>query len=306
MIRWVISALGYLLLTCAALAQVGQIPAWPPTKFVTSGGAYAGPGDIVSGAVAFFSCRAYSAAKVGTKAYRIVRASDSTQTDINSLASGLCDTSTPTTFCNATTCTVVTWYDQSGANACAGSTACDVTQAVVAQQLPWSGAFLNGWPCMGENVAPSNIGLYSAANLTLAAPATLVALVNFAVSTNIERVITVGNASGTASRIAHATTNSANVNFGTALAATETDGSPHAFIGVGNGASSALVVDGSATTGNAGSQSVTSFVGVFNDQNSSPMQGFVCEAGIWPSAFNATQYGNMNTNMHGAANGWNF
>lgn len=38
MIRWVISALGYLLLTCAALAQVGQIPAWPPTQFIASGG----------------------------------------------------------------------------------------------------------------------------------------------------------------------------------------------------------------------------------------------------------------------------
>lgn len=38
MIRWLISALSYLLLTCAALAQVGQIPAWPPTQFIASGG----------------------------------------------------------------------------------------------------------------------------------------------------------------------------------------------------------------------------------------------------------------------------
>lgn len=38
MIRWIISALGYLLLTCTALAQVGQIPAWPPTQFIASGG----------------------------------------------------------------------------------------------------------------------------------------------------------------------------------------------------------------------------------------------------------------------------
>lgn len=33
-----ISALGYLLLTCGALAQVGQIPAWPPKQFIASGG----------------------------------------------------------------------------------------------------------------------------------------------------------------------------------------------------------------------------------------------------------------------------
>lgn len=38
MIRWIISALGYLLLTCAALAQIGQIPSWPPHQFTASGG----------------------------------------------------------------------------------------------------------------------------------------------------------------------------------------------------------------------------------------------------------------------------
>jgi hypothetical protein len=63
-----------------------------------SGGSYTGPGDVVSGASAFWSCRAYSAAKAGTKAYRIVCASDSTQTDISSLANGPCDTTTPATF----------------------------------------------------------------------------------------------------------------------------------------------------------------------------------------------------------------
>jgi hypothetical protein len=63
-----------------------------------SGGGYVGPGDIVS-FTAWWGFRAYSAARAGTKAIRIVRASDSAQSDINSLANGSLDAATATTFC---------------------------------------------------------------------------------------------------------------------------------------------------------------------------------------------------------------
>lgn len=67
MIRWIVSALGYLLLTCAAAAQVGQIPAWPPLQPSTSGpitipvfsqsGLSSGPSNASASYGAFFGAQ---------------------------------------------------------------------------------------------------------------------------------------------------------------------------------------------------------------------------------------------------------
>ena len=79
--------------------------------------AYVGPGDIVSGATAWYGLRAYSAAIAATgtqKAINIRRASDNTTKDILIRKSGNLDPTTAATFCASTTCYVTTWYDQTG------------------------------------------------------------------------------------------------------------------------------------------------------------------------------------------------
>jgi hypothetical protein len=268
---------------------------------------YQGPGDVVSGAVAFYSCRAYSAAKAGTKAYRIVRASDSTQTDVNSSASGLCDTTTPATFCASTTCKYVTWYDQSGANACGGS-ACDATQSSSSKQAAWTSAALNGWPCAAGASSTSTIE-YAAVNaITQAQPLSYIAVTERTGSfTTVNRVI--ADSGGTQGRLGfQSSANTAVTTGGTALNATAADSAFHALQGLLNGASSALVVDGSATTGNAGTTGLSSaHIDLMGDSTgAAALVGNLCEVGLWPSAFNSTQYGNMNTNMHSSTNGWNF
>jgi hypothetical protein len=40
--------------------------------------------------------------------------------------------------------------------------------------------------------------------------------------------------------------------------------------------------------------------------SSSGLLGAFCEGIVYPSALNATQYGNLNTNLHSASSGWNF
>lgn len=282
---------GQLLLTGAGGAKIGA--------------AYQGPGDIVSGALAFWSCRAYSLAKAGTKAYRIVRASDSAQTDINSLANGLCDVPTPTAFCASTTCKVVTYYDQTGALACAGSTACDLTQATSANQPALTISALSGSPCATDS-GVTGIALSTAAVLAQAQPFTLTGIGERTGNlTGAQRLI---NSNGSATNFGwRSTANTVGMQSGT-ITATASDSAYHAFVVTySNGGTSSIVVDGAATTGTLGAISLGGLFVVMNDATGSgdPMTGSFCEAGAWPSLFNSTQYGNMNGNMHGV-NGWNF
>src|SRR6185437_11999194 len=79
----------------------------------TTGASYSGPGDLVSGALAWWGLRGYSSSYHG-KAINIIRASDSSSTDIDILASGALDVATASTFCASTTCVVDELYDQTG------------------------------------------------------------------------------------------------------------------------------------------------------------------------------------------------
>lgn len=274
---------------------------------VSSGGvSYQGPGDIVSGAIAFYSCRAYKAASTGTKAYRVQRASDSTQADVSSLPTGLCDTATPAAFCASTTCLIVEWYDQSGANAC-GSAPCHMTPNTVSTNSPnWSSSSLNGWPCAGGVMAAA---LQNVTGITQALPFTVTA---------------VGERTGNFTAAARVfSSNAANANFGWRtsantvgvvsglITATASDSAFHALISVQNTSSSvsAIVVDGTATTGTVTLSALSSSIYFLSDNDAgfnNLEAGEMCEAGIWPIAFTSTQYGNMNTNMHSATYGWNF
>jgi hypothetical protein len=91
---------------CISLLGVGSF------NRIRAPSSYTGPGDLKT--FAFWGgFRAYSAATAGTKAVQLQR-SDSTVTDINTLADGSFDTASAATFCTATTCKVRILYDKSG------------------------------------------------------------------------------------------------------------------------------------------------------------------------------------------------
>lgn len=161
------------------------------------------------------------------------------------------------------------------------------------------------WPC---GVAAGGQFYATAHNLTGAAePWSVFGIGNRTGATGaVNRLLSFGN--GTASFSWRNSTNLFGVFAGTALTQTATDNAFHAFIGVANSTTSAMVVDGTAATGNASTQSIAN-IGLSSMADTgltNPLTGDWCEGGIYLSALNSTQYANLNSNMHSATNGWNF
>src|SRR5215211_3938725 len=88
--------------------------------------AFSGPGDVVSGAAAWWGLRAYSAATTGANLVRIRRVSDNVEQNFVSLSTGALDRASIVTFLAATTGRFVTYYDQIGVK--------HLTQATAANQ----------------------------------------------------------------------------------------------------------------------------------------------------------------------------
>lgn len=291
----------HLIVASTMMGMIGDKKPAPPAS-------YTGPGDVQSGGIAFWSCRAFSQAKAGTKAYRLIRASDSTQTDINSLASGLCDTSTPTTFCTSTTCKYVTWYDQSGAGACSG--ACDLTQSTDADRFVWQASVKNGWPCAASTRTSTQ---------EMTTPSVGTALTTFGFLTMGERtgstslqsnaIAGVGTGFGAGIFWSAATNSISAFNGGTITDNTHSaDSVFHNIIGsFSNGSGSQFIqIDGNtAVTGAAGGNGVSGLLSL-GDNGAVGLDGFFCEAGVWNVFMTTTQAGSVNSNVHDASFGWNF
>lgn len=328
--RWLLALFG-LLWACSANAQVigcgnaggnvGNYQLVQSSGCSSGGGAsFAGSGDTLSGAYVYWSCaRAYSAAYASSpgNACDIIRASDSATCTIKFAATGFADVSTAyctgtgmqsvTAFCNATTCKVTKAYDQSGATHC--TTACDVTQATDASRpvLSLSGGPNSNTVCMTF----SGSQLIQSPNITaiLSQPVSA-----SAVSERTGTFTTFGDVIGTFSNNIQPIlyNNAANQGgiyagtIGSGQAVAMSDSAYHALNVVANGASSIVVVDGSATTGlNPGSAGMPSNDSFQLGNGNNPLTGSICEARVDSIAYNSMQYGNLNSNQHGT-NGYNF
>ena len=264
---------------------------------VSNAAPYTGPGNIVSGALAWWGLRAYSGATAGTKAVNICRASDSTCTDISTLSNGNLDATTASTFCTSTTCTIKTWYDQSGGMDCSG-TACDVTQSTTANQAMLAFNCIGSLPCA---TGTGSVTYSSANNLTTQAQPFTVSLVFNHTSGNEEYFSSNNDAVQVQSAFA---ANRCSLYAGAEIDYNScTDGTWHAGQFVYNGAlpNSFTYVDGVQTTGSSGSNQLGNFAKVFFLGGGTAgyyLNGKAEEGGIWPSAFNTTQAGNLNSNQH--------
>lgn len=287
------------------LLGVGKAPA----------AAYQGPGDVVSGSTAWGSCaRVYNAslaststslcdlvAVTGGAAVCTLRGSSTGFVD---LAASYCAGTTPGAACAAASggsCKVSKVYDQTGNGA-------HFTEATLSNMPGLSFSALGGLPCMSF-VRANTSRLTSANNFTTTNYSVSVVGARTGSQTlvNILAAFKVTNSNALGFNNA---TNTALLYAGASITAAATDGSFHAFQGVNNGASSALVVDGSATSGSNGggaSGGVPMTIGATGaTASANPLDGSICEFGIWPTTvFNATQYGNMNANQHGS-NGYSF
>jgi hypothetical protein len=190
------------------------------------------------------------------KLVRLVRASDSTQTDIGFTSTGAFDTATATTFCNATTCKVVTIYDQSGNTR-------DITQGTDANRPALALNCIGTTPC--AQMTTGALGL-TTGNVTPATGlASLNAVANRAVGTtgacNFLRQNGANNRLGSLSGAANKwiVFGGSSGNFNAAAA----DATWHSGTAVINGASSVLNIDGTETTGTATGNTTAGGIGTF-------------------------------------------
>lgn len=281
---------------------------------VSGGGSFSGPGDVVSGASVFYSCaRAYNAAyaaATGNLCDLVDTATGASSCTLKSSTSGFADLTTTycvggtlsvTTFCTVTHaagCSVSGAYNQSGVNACAGSTSCNVVQATLANMPVLTLSAINSLPCMTNTSSPATT-LIAANTLTVAQPGTDVAVANYTGSTTLGAVMQpndnmfIFNDFGT---------NVAIYNGSNPVAATTTFNAYHSLQGIFNNATSSITVDGSTTSGSISSASGWSTTPQIGSNRASFLfTGVVCEAGIWPVGFNGTQLANMFSNQNGTS-----
>lgn len=280
---------------------------------VSAGVAFQGPGDVVSGGTVWGSCaRVYNAASAstatslcdlkdattGTVAICTLRGSSTGFVD---LAGSYCvGSTTPSVACAAAAgghCVVSKVYDQTGN----GNFFVTATLAAM-PSLTFSA--LNGLPgmtCAAACLFPTTT------NITQAQPFSFSYVSErTGAFTTVSNVLSISGGSIISGH--NNVANQLDLNCaGGPLTASATDSAFHAIQSVANGVSSILVPDGVASTGAAGATgfSATALRLMTTNGSGTSLTGIVMEVGMWPAAFNATQYGDMNTNQHGA-NGYNF
>lgn len=296
-------------LAFSASAQVGLPFPGPGTAHTTTT-SYQGPGDIVPSALFWVGLRAYNLTNAdGThKSVALTRTSDSHTCDLliatagntlgttTSCSTGGDNGTAIATWCNATTCKIDKFYDQSGNSRDFVSTnsaneARLNTSPIAAEWFsatsPYctSGSFAAAPQSTASLVAQANTGI---------APASLGAFVAY----------------GNPSQVGWNSTNTWFIYDGSVVTATASDSAYHAIQAVFNGASSDAYIDGSSNTLNAGaggSGSAAACIGATNSSNVNPISNtFIREVGAWGSGFSSGNKSSMNSNQHGAANGWNF
>ncbi len=297
-----LSGLIFLSLLGFANAQGGMGPG--PGTVHSAGSSYTGPGDIVSGAHLWFSCaRGYNAADTAN-ACNVCLPSDTVCADLT-LSNGFAVVPGSLSTCNITTviCTVKTMYDKTG-NGRDATTATESQRPTFRPAMASNGCPTTTLPCL--LFTPGNSNRLVTAALTLSQPITA-SMVFYNVATNGDMWSSGDN------QIAMVRFGSNNVaafspTFGSRLDISVSDAANHAAQVVFNGASSAAYVDGSTTSGpNPGSSGFSSTVLTISPAaHTTRWSGYLSEYGLWGSAFNGTQAGDMNTNQHSAAYGYNF
>ena len=282
---------------------------------------YQGPADVIGSADRFYSFgRAYNnayAAAAGTLAVLVDSAAPTTPIcTLRSLSTGYVDLTaycvgsvTPATKCAAATggvCNIWKWTDQSGNGD-------DLVMATAVSQPKLGFSVLDSLPCADFTSSSSSIYMASAGGaLTQAVPFNFMAIAARTADPTVGNQI-VSSGTNAAPYIQYrSSANSIALSAGTQIQTSSgtTDGTFYALIGVVDLAAntdSVLVVNGAVQAGpsSAGSTGFTSgqlVVGHIASQTSGMKE---CELGVWPgTAWTSTQYGNMNTNMRSATNGW--
>lgn len=251
------------------------------------GGGYIGPGDAAASAAgAWYGVRAYSAAKAAAlaPALQVTRASNAETCDILLAATGdLGNTASCTgansgisgsTFCSATTCSVVFWYDQTG-------NGMHEAQGVGANRPVLVFNCVNSKPCVTFNGSQY---LAQSSSYSSSQPYTISAVAIRTSGTAQADILSGSNG------VWFSAAGKVSAWFGGTQDANQTDNAWHAMQWGVNGSSSTMNVDGTSTTGLAwGSAALSSDFEIGAQGGATnPLTGKISEAGVWNSTL-ATQ-----------------
>ncbi len=299
-------------LLCVAQAQVPMTGAGLGKPATGGGGAYSGPGDIVSsGWVLWWGLRAFSTAKATGHAalFRACTPADAACADILSNTDGTPNLAGSGLGCDnlVTQCSITKVYDQSGASSCSG--ACDAVFSVLRANLVTG--CIGSLPCLACKIgATSGVG---------GSPAILGSAVTQPYSISFAANRTSGTAFGDviASDNGNTQFGSGNVanqilSFAGSLTQVGTfaDNAFHAVQIVADNATPAnsdIYVDGTANTGNAPGAnpnqnfpSMCAATSLANGGNigGNSYLGEVLEAGINSGSFSSGNKSGLNSNQH--------
>jgi hypothetical protein len=255
---------------------------------------FVGAGDIVVSATAWWGLRAYNLAYAASagKIALVCTPADATCANVNSDSKGNFNLAgTPSLTCNngGSICTIKTFFDQSGANSCAG--ACDLTQATIASRPTLVINCIASLPC----------ALFSAVQ-TLAS-------VGAAYSQPDTWSIVAKRTSGTVrTSVFSPSSGLQQVGFDTGATnmlcyaglvpsiSGAAEGAFHSFQCILNNPSSQYFLDGSGAGISAGTQNVAASAFAMNSANPGVFE--FTEGGLWGVAFSSGQQSSMNLNQH--------
>ncbi len=249
-----------------------------------AGAPYVGPGDIVSGAQAFWGLRAYSNATIGANAVKLRRNSDNTDQDFATQADGGLSAAAITSFKGAATAlTVRTLYDQTGN----GNDATIVGPATF--NISDVDLSLPTFSC--SNGAGTE---YNASGPTIASQPFTVSQVFIDDSGGGSFPVLFRSGAGCDIFAELASTPTFRMADGGNLDATITSAQWYAAQAIFNNTSSVAYINGSATTGSvAGTHGVGGTLRLWwND-----FTGRAAEMGIWDSAFDSTERSDVEANQ---------
>jgi hypothetical protein len=223
------------------------------------------------------------------KAINIRRASDNTTTDINVLTNGNLDVATATAFCNATTCFVAIWYDQSAEVLTRYDyiTHLDPSQGINANQPQLVFNCINtNLPCVTSTGGA--VGLVTSAAVGPQDGVSSIPQPNFysgvAIRTTVATDSRIIGVNPFFSELEYRAAGTAMCFAGVINPVTATEASWHNLACIMNGPVGGVSsVDGTITVGNNGStgfgQGVVDLFGI--GSNPQPLIGSITEAGAW-------------------------
>jgi hypothetical protein len=269
---------------------------------------YTGPGDVVSGAVAWWGLRAYSSATRGNKAVNVCNSTGGVDVGCGDLSTdattgALVAATISGITCPGTNCTVKIIYDQTAGNNCGngGGTSCDLSQATISLRPLLKASCIGSLPCLDQS-AGTSAGLDTAATFSpniAAQPFVASCVFNYVDNTD---AFLMGITGGTQVRLNQTGAGLVGLFAGSAFDpdVTTSQNAFHAIQATFNGASSEIYLDGSGTTGNPGTAALSNsqFGYMARGEGALPMKGYSTELGLWSTTFTSGQKTSMNSNQH--------